>query len=190
MLHVAVVSMMGQYNHLIARRVLQLGHRATMVFDSSWLHEFGDYDAVIIGGGPARAPLLPQDFLERFRNFLNEYEGPVLGICLGHQAIARALGGEVVEAEKPEYGPMVVEVISEDPLFLGFPRRFKAWMSHNDEVRRLPPGFRHLAKSTMCRIQAMGSEDNRVYGVQFHPEVEHTQYGLQLFRNFLSMARR
>jgi len=182
--------MMGQYNHLIARRVLQLGCNATLVFDSSWLTDHREYDGVIIGGGPARAPLLPESFLSKFRVFLREYNGPILGICLGHQAIARALGGVVEEALRPEYGPMTVEVIKENELFKGFPRKFKAWMSHNDEVVSLPLGFKHLARSDMCKIQAMGSSEGKIYGVQFHPEVEHTEYGLKLFKNFLNLVKR
>jgi len=188
MARVAIIGMKGQYNHLILRRVLELGHVGKLYVDMSWLDEYEDYDAIIVGGGPARAPFLESSFLEIFRKFLRRYAGPVLGICLGHQTIAAALGGAARVSEFPEYGPADVEVLVADPLFLGVPRRFRAWMSHNDEVSVLPPGFKRLARSDVCEIQAMG--DGRIYGVQFHPEVEHTAYGKLIINNFIALGEK
>jgi GMP synthase (glutamine-hydrolysing) len=110
---------------------------------------------------------------------------PVLGICYGHQLLATALGGAVGKGAKGEYGSATLEVLADDPLFSGTPRIQKVWMSHRDYVEKLPPGSLVLARTEDCEIAAFRLAGAGVYGVQFHPEVKHTEYGARILENFL-----
>ncbi|MHC4787814.1 MAG: glutamine-hydrolyzing GMP synthase, partial [Planctomycetota bacterium] len=112
-------------------------------------------------------------------------EVPVLGICYGMQLLAHMLGGAVRKASSREYGPAVLEVDEPGLLFADCGGVLDVWMSHGDQVARLPEGFRKLAHTSTCPVAAMGDPDRRFYGVQFHPEVVHTPAGLDVFRNFL-----
>ncbi len=111
---------------------------------------------------------------------------PILGICYGMQLLAREFGGELVKLDRPEYGPAMLTVTeSRSPFFASVPERSRVWMSHGDSVVRLPPGFAALASTERCKVAAMGDAQRRIYGVQFHPEVAHTEYGRAMLENFL-----
>ncbi len=109
---------------------------------------------------------------------------PVLGICYGLQWIAHTLGGRVQRAERREYGPADLELRDGSPLFAGFPKRLKIWMSHGDNVLELPPGF-HLTGATGNSLSAAEDPPRRIFAVQFHPEVRHTERGTEILRNFV-----
>ncbi len=112
---------------------------------------------------------------------------PLLGICYGMQLIAHRLGGELVKLDRAEYGPAVLRIDdARSPLFAGVPRESRVWMSHGDSVVRLPSGFTSLASTERCAVAAMGDATRKVYGVQFHPEVVHTEHGRVILENFLS----
>lgn len=179
----------GQYNHLIFRRVLELGFDARMIPLESDLLGLGDVGALVIGGGPGRLSF-GGGVSERLKGFFDRLEVPVLGICYGHQLLAHLYGGIVAPSPKPEFGPAQVKVLVRDHLFEGVPDTFTAWLSHNDEVAKLPEGFKVLASSRECAYQAIKNRDRLMYGVQFHVEVEHTQYGREILRNFLGLAKR
>ncbi len=136
---------------------------------------------LILSGGPASVyeEGAPQVDPEVLRSGV-----PVLGICYGMQQIAHHLGGEVAPAGRREYGPAVLEVSDPDRLFAGLPSELPVWMSHGDQVRRLPPGFRVLASSPNSPIAAFAGEGG-VLGIQFHPEVVHTPQGRDIIRNFV-----
>ena len=184
---VAVVYLGGQYNHLIARRVRELGANP-MLLDQSALSR-ASYDCIIAGGGPHR---LPGDLeaLSMLADHVARISAPFLGICLSHQLLALVYGGRVAASLTPEYGGVDVEIIEPDELFEGLPGRIRVWESHNDEVVDMPRGFQLLASSRTCRIQAMKHGSKPLYGVQFHPEVRHTQHGLRILSNFLKTCRR
>ncbi len=111
---------------------------------------------------------------------------PVLGICYGMQLVTRHFGGELHKLERAEYGPAVLRVdAGSSPLFAGVPERTRVWMSHGDSVTRLPRGFAALASTERCAVAAIGDERRRIYGVQFHPEVAHTEHGKAVLENFL-----
>lgn len=110
---------------------------------------------------------------------------PLLGICYGMQVTAYLLGGKVTRNGVREYGGAQFEKIQVSPLFAGLPQRFRVWMSHGDSVTRLPAEFVKLGKTGHLSIAAMGHEARRIYGVQFHPEVEHTPLGKKILENFL-----
>ncbi|MGC9020426.1 MAG: glutamine-hydrolyzing GMP synthase [Candidatus Methanodesulfokora sp.] len=169
----------GQYNHLIARRVSELGYNVILLPLGS---SVGDADGVIIGGGPgSTVESVPEVKLPNV---------PLLGICYGHQLIAKLMGGNVGRAKKPEFGPFEVTVLEKDVLFQGVPEKFVAWMSHRDEVTKIPPDFLRLASSENCLYQAIRHEKRDIFGVQFHPEVSHTQHGMRILKNFLEITRR
>ncbi len=190
MARVLVVSLRGQYNHLIQRRLRELGAEADLVdyerVDGRLVEE---YDCVVYGGGPYRVPG-DVDKLSNLLELLVKPPRPTLGICLSLHLMVYANGGEVGPAEHPEFGGVEVEVLEEDLLFRGLPKRFLAWESHNDEVKRVPEGFRVIARSETCPVQAIVDESRGLYGVQFHPEVGHTQHGREIFANFLTACRR
>jgi GMP synthase (glutamine-hydrolysing) len=110
---------------------------------------------------------------------------PVLGICYGHQLMARQLGGTVMQADKREYGATALEVLGAPALLKDVPRRASCWMSHGDTVLESPPDFRVTARTAATPVAAMASDARRLYGVQFHPEVKHTPFGRDVLRRFV-----
>jgi GMP synthase (glutamine-hydrolysing) len=178
----------GQYNHMICRRVSELKYDVRLRSLETPLYEMRDASAFIVGGGPGRLGL-GDHASQNLSVVLKEAQQPVLGICYGHQFIAQLFGGKVVSASQPEFGPAEVRVIKKDEFFDSVPKRFTAWLSHNDEVAVLPTGFAALAESDNTKYQTIRSADSRVYGVQFHVEVEHTQFGAQMLNNFLRTSK-
>ncbi|ABP51323.1 MULTISPECIES: glutamine-hydrolyzing GMP synthase [Pyrobaculum] len=178
---ILVVNLGGQYAHLIARRIREIGAYAEIASYDSVLEvaKSDEVKAIVLSGGPAsvyepNSPDLPVDLL-----YLGK---PVLGICFGHQWIAKKLGG-VVERGKGEYGKTMVRILSSDPLFEGWEAEEVVWMSHSDYVKEVPSGFQVLAVSENGYVAAMRS--GHIYGVQFHPEVRHTVKGIRLLENFV-----
>ena len=182
---VAILDFGSQYSQLIARRVREAQIYCELFpFDAPEetvlaLHP----KAFILSGGPNSvydpgAPNLPQYIL---RSGL-----PVLGICYGMQLIARALGGQVVGSDQREYGRAEVQPVPGAKLLPTVP--FQAWMSHGDRVQALPDGFHASATSDNCPVAAMENPARRVFGLQFHPEVNHTQHGREILGAFLQVA--
>ncbi len=191
---VPVVYVKGQYNHLIARRLQELGVQSQLMPPStpiSKLEAMGA-DALVMGGGPQSVRSLDQltQELKDASNLMRETKLPMLCICVTHQLMATTFGGKTNLARKPEFGPVEVFVSEEDTILDGLKPSFTAWESHNDEVVAVPPGFKVLAASENCSIQAMLGEKRPVFGVQFHPEVSHTTRGLDVFKNFLRVVKK
>ncbi len=113
---------------------------------------------------------------------------PVLGLCYGHQWMAQALGGNVAPAKVKEYGSTSVEIM-EGVLFKSLPKRFTVWMSHGDEVAELPTGFVRTASTKDCINAAMVDADRRLFGIQWHNEVTHTEYGMEILRRFAELCK-
>ena len=109
---------------------------------------------------------------------------PTLGICYGLQFMTHHLGGRVAPAAAREYGHAEVEVIAETPLFHGMPQTLEVWMSHGDHAETMAPGF-HVVAKTANAVAAVANEPQKMWGVQFHPEVAHTRQGIELLRNFV-----
>jgi GMP synthase (glutamine-hydrolysing) len=183
----AIVANRGQYNHRIYRTLKYLraeSHLMKNDVTTEYLRGL-DLEGIVIGGGP---------FIEESGNsirIINELyrELPILGICLGHQLLAQVFGGEVSEAAIGEYADSTIIVDEEDQLLKGLGPSFKAWVSHKDEIKRLPKGFKRLAHSSTCDIEAMRHKELPLFGVQFHPEVEHTPRGPKIFKNFLELCK-
>jgi GMP synthase (glutamine-hydrolysing) len=190
---IPVVYVKGQYNHLIVRRLQELGVESQLVPPSTPLPklEAMGADALVMGGGPQSVrslESLPQE-LKDASNLMRETKLPMLCICVTHQLMATTFGGKTNLAKRPEFGPVEVYVKDEDTILTGLKPSFTAWESHNDEVVALPPGFKALASSDNCMIQAMRHERMSFFGVEFHPEVSHTPRGVDVFKNFLTVVR-
>jgi len=143
----------------------------------------GNPDGIILSGGPASlyakgAPRLQKGLIARAGV-------PILGICYGHQAIVHALGGKVERGGRGEYGRTDVMLSREDPLLEGIPKTHHAWMSHRDHVVKLPPGFHVVGASPAAPSCMIANPKMRLWGLQFHPEVEHTEHGARYLRNFV-----
>jgi GMP synthase (glutamine-hydrolysing) len=184
---IAIIANRGQYNHRIYRTLKYLGAESRLIkndIDPSELRQLG-VSGIVVGGGPfLEESGNSQEIIEEFSE-----EIPILGICLGHQLLAKSFGGEVREATKGEYADAEIIVDDEDQILKGLGPSFDAWVSHRDEVVTLPKGFKRLAHSDSCEIEAMRHEKLPLFGVQFHPEVEHTPKGPLLFKNFLKLIR-
>ena len=180
-----IIDFGSQYNQLIARRVREANVFCEIVPPSISLSQIRtkNLKGIILSGGPASVyqPNAPKLDLELLRLGV-----PVLGICYGMQALAQGLGGRVHRASRREYGRAEL-FLSKTPgrLFRGVPRETISWMSHGDYVARFPKGFVKTAYTRSTHAAAFENAKDRVYGVQFHPEVVHTEYGQRILRNFL-----
>jgi GMP synthase (glutamine-hydrolysing) len=104
--------------------------------------------------------------------------------------MAKVFGGEVGKGSMGGYSEVKVRIVEDDELFSEIPREITVWASHMDEVKKLPEGFRRLAESDICKIEAMRHEKKPLYGVQWHPEVYHSQFGVELYRNFVEICKK
>jgi len=182
---VVVLDYGGQYSQLIARRVRECG-----VFSELLPHHVGAEEVarrkpkgLILSGGPAS---VYADGAPRLDPQLLELGIPVLGICYGMQLLAAKLGGRVEGAEVGEFGRSKLTVHEHGRLLAGLPAEQSCWMSHRDTVFAPPPGFTALASSSESPVAAFESQEQAVYGIQFHPEVVHTPYGQDVLKRFLS----
>jgi GMP synthase (glutamine-hydrolysing) len=176
----------GQYVHRIWRSLRELGTTSKIIPPKDTVSglESGVYGGIILSGGPTS---VYEDDLGLSKK-LFDFRLPILGICWGHQFIAQSLGGEVKYGDRGEYGYSEVVVEDEDEVLKGMPKRFQAWVSHRDEVVKLPPDFKALAHSDVCKIEAMRHIGEPIFGVQFHPEVFHTQNGKLILKNFVGVC--
>ncbi len=166
---------------MIARRIRELGVYADVVASDTPAPELKTRRGLVISGGPASVleagcPDIDPAILK--------LGVPVLGICYGHQLLARHLGGTVEKGERGEYGIAQLEVTSADPLWQGV-ERSRIWMSHFDTVSKVPAGFEVIGSSAVSGVAAMSDTARRLFGIQFHPEVVHTQAGRQILENFV-----
>lgn len=189
---IPVVYVKGQYNHLIVRNLKELGVDSKLLSPSVPLEQLESMtpDALVMGGGPqsVRSPDKLTGELAHAARLIRQVKLPMLCICVTHQLLATAFGGVTEAARKPEFGPVEISVLEEGQILEGLGPSFTAWESHNDEVVRKPDGFRVIAKSTNCSVEAMRHEKRDIFGVQFHPEVSHTTKGVDLFKNFLGIV--
>ncbi len=189
---IPVVYCRGQYNHLIKRMLTELGVETGIIkptqITKMSIFDLNKIDAVVIGGGPQT--VTGNQELEPVRDLLKCILIPALCICVGHQLLADTFGGAVKKAQNPEFGPISVYHYGGSELFKGVPSPFDAWSSHNDEIDLVPTGFNTTAYSNNCSVEAIEHKSRLLFGTQFHPEVSQTQYGKQIFRNFLSVVKK
>ncbi|MDE1798293.1 MAG: GMP synthase subunit A [Candidatus Micrarchaeota archaeon] len=188
---VSIINLGSQYTHVIWRTCRELGVEGVIQQPTVPAADADFFDAFILSGGPASAPEMPITQPHRLiaETASGKSEKPVFGICLGHQLITHVLGGKVEKGPSAEYGVSEIEVDKPGTLLAGVPPKFRAWVSHFDEVTRAPDGFEILAHSATCKIEAMEHVSRPLYGVQFHPEVWHTQHGEKILENFLKTVK-
>jgi GMP synthase (glutamine-hydrolysing) len=181
---VVVVDFGAQYAQLIARRVREAHVYSEIVSrhtDAATMKEMAPA-GIIFSGGPAS--VYADDAYGADPEILN-LGIPVLGICYGHQLLANLAGGKVARTNNAEFGRTAVQVHPDSVLLEELSADMTAWMSHRDEVTDPPPGFRTTASSLGSRVAAMEHPARSLYGVQFHPEVSHTERGQEVFKRFL-----
>lgn len=184
---IVVVDFGGQTAHLISRRLKELGCKTEVITPEHALKDVGKYkpQGIILSGGPASvygedAPTIDKKIFS--------LHIPLLGICYGQQLTAKLVDGEVISGKK-EYGPAELEIGNlKLKITRGLPKRFTVWMSHGDEVISMRSDFIIVGSSNHVPYAFVANEKEQLYGVQFHPEVEHTEYGTQILKNFISIC--
>lgn len=181
---IAIIDFGGQYTHLIARRIRNLGVYSE-IYNPEDFHWVESIKGIIFSGGPQSVNAKD---CYRIDFDLKSSTVPVLGICYGHQMVASMLGGTIESGENTEYGFTKIDCLNNSNLFSGLEQEQHVWMSHGDHVASLPDGFRVTAKSDTIKIAAYQSNDGRFYGFQFHPEVTHSVNGQLMLDNFLKQC--
>ncbi len=182
---ILVLDFGGQYNQLIARRVRDHHVYAEILPYTAELDKIraADYKGIIFTGGP-NSVFDPES--PHYTREILSLGIPVLGICYGCQLMAWMAGGQVETAEQSEYGKIQLHIGQADSaLFADVPETSTVWMSHTDRIIQVPAGFAITAATDACPVAAMENAEQKLYGVQFHPEVTHTQYGDKVLENFL-----
>ena len=174
----------GQYNQLIARRVRECNVYSEVVPYNISLEKIKEKNpkGIIFTGGPSS--VYGKD-APRCAEGLFDLGIPVLGICYGMQLMTYSLGGKVAKAEKREYGTTDVSIDNNSLLFQGFEKQNGFLMSHTDFVEKVPEGFKNISSTLSCPNAAMENAENKLYGIQFHPEVNNSVNGTQVIKNFL-----
>ena len=174
----------GQYNQLIARRVRECNVYSEVVPYNISIEKIKEKNpkGIIFTGGPAS--VYGEDSPKCYEEIFN-LGIPVLGICYGMQLMAHTLGGKVTSANTREYGETNVNLDNTSPLFQGFDNTNIFLMSHTDYVEKVPDGFKKIADTPVCPIAGMENSERKLYGIQFHPEVNNSKNGIQVIKNFL-----
>jgi GMP synthase (glutamine-hydrolysing) len=183
-----VVDNGGQWTHREWRVLRYLGQETQIVDNKVPVEELkaANLDGLILSGGAPRVGV--DGKLGACDTYLDGLDIPIMGICAGHQFMARHFGGEAAPGKTPEFGAVEMKVLKEGEILKGVPSPTTVWESHHDEVSVVPKDFEVLAESATCPVQVMRHKTRPLFGVQFHPEVEHTQAGLTMFRNFVAIC--
>jgi GMP synthase (glutamine-hydrolysing) len=183
---IVILDFGGQYAHLIGNRVRRLGFFSEIRDADTEAHLLKEAAGIILSGGPQSVydTGSPQADTSIFALGI-----PILGLCYGHQWIAHALGGKVEPGKTKEYGSTYITLEENaGELFQGLPKEFTVWMSHGDEVTKLPSGFFRTVSSPDCAIAAMEHTQKKIFATQFHLEVTHTQHGQEILDRFVKLC--
>ncbi|MCW4043774.1 MAG: glutamine-hydrolyzing GMP synthase, partial [Candidatus Bathyarchaeota archaeon] len=185
---ILVLDFGGQYAHLIARRIREMKVFSEVLHCDLTMHELKSKKSqmkirgIILSGGPSS---VYDETAPTFNIEVMKAGMPLLGICYGHQLIAKQVGGKVIPSKKNEYGIIFVTIDKSTGVLNGLEKTEKVWMSHGDTVLELPEEFQILAHSDSSPVAAFRHENLRIYGLQWHPEVVHTEKGNMMLRNFV-----
>ena len=183
-----VVDNGGQWTHREWRMLRYLGVDTKIIENTTPLSELRQLDGLLLSGGAARVGLSGE--LGNCAAYLG-LEVPILGICAGHQFMARFYGGDARESPEPEFGAMEIELEgSGGVIFARTNKSQTVWESHNDEVHEVPKGFFITASSPSCKVQGMENEIGDRFGLQFHPEVNDSEFGKEMFENFVEVCKK
>lgn len=174
----------SQYTQLIARKIRENGVYCEIFPYSTPMDKIKDFlpDAIILSGGPSSvydkgAPVISREIFD--------IRVPFLGICYGMQFMAYSFSGDVRPAKNREYGYSRLNIKEKSPLFMGINKSSMVWMSHGDTIAGFPEGFKVTSSTENCPVSSFENEEKKLYGLQFHPEVSHTEFGDAILRNFL-----
>ena len=186
--NIIIVDFGSQVTKLIARRIRDLGVFSQIIpFNNLKEKSFkiSEVKGLIFSGGPSS---VGNENAPEIKNFVYKLNIPILGVCYGLQLICRDFGGQVKLSKEREFGKTKVKILKNSPLFKNAyikGNQYKVWMSHSDKVIKMPDGFEVLANSTSCSSVIIQNLNKKIFGVQFHPEVVHTQKGDILLKNFI-----
>ena len=182
-----VVDNGGQWTHREWRMLRYLKVDTKIIENTTPISEIRELDGLILSGGAARVGLTGE--LGNCEAFLG-LDIPILGICAGHQFMARHYGGDARESPKPEFGAMEINLINGGgKIFAGTNEIQTVWESHNDEVHEVPAEFFITASSPSCEVQGMENKNGDRFGLQFHPEVNDSEFGKEMFENFVQVCK-
>jgi len=182
-----IIDFGSQYTHLIGQKIRLLGVYTEIIYPDEFNSNPSKYSngcGYILSGGPKS--VLNTNSPDIDLDILISYNKPVLGICYGHQLIAYKFGGKVVKGKSGEYGPTSFNISFSSKLFDNIPKNFKVWMSHWDTVVNPPEGFRVIGSTEYTKVAAMEHVKYPIASIQFHPEVKHTDYGIEILKNFIT----
>jgi GMP synthase (glutamine-hydrolysing) len=185
---VPVIDNGGQWTHREWRVLKYLKVETEILPNTTPIDEI-KADGLVLSGGAASVDV-EYEKLGRLGEYFDKATVPILAICVAHQFMGQHYGGRVGKAVTGEFGKTEITVDDHDEILAGLPAKFTAWESHNDEVKEMPDGLVRLAHSEACVSEAMRHRSKPFFGVQFHPEVEHTEHGEAIFKNFLSICRK
>jgi len=180
---IVVLDFGSQYSHLICRRIREFSVFAELVPYNITLEDLQKHNpkGIIFSGGPSSvydsdAPIPDEGIFDM--------NLPLLGICYGHQLIVKKYGGKIKKANK-EYGSSLLTIDNDQDLLNGVGESVRAWMSHGDEAEEIPHGFQVIGHTEKSKAAAIASDEKSIYGIQFHPEVVHTEQGTEILKNFV-----
>ena len=181
---IAILDFGSQYSQLIARRIREQNVYCELVRFDTPVAKLAERkpSGIILSGGPAS---VYEKNAPHCDAALFDLKLPVLGICYGMQLTAQLLNGHVQPGQSREFGPAKIDVIAADTLLKDMPATLDVWMSHGDQVQKLPEGFKAIASTQTCPVAAMAHPGRRIFGLQFHPEVVHTPRGKDILRRFV-----
>ena len=184
---ILIIDFGSQFTQLIARRIRELGVYSEIISHKKLNSKLNKsrIRGIILSGGPLN---VYQSKKVKFRKELFEWNIPILGICFGHQVISKELGGKVKKAKHREFGLAKLKRINKSKLTQNFFNKNglnKVWMSHADEVTKLAKGFKVIAKTETSKFSIIENSSKKLYGIQFHPEVTHTERGKIILKNFI-----
>ncbi len=185
---ICIIDMGSQYTHLIARRIREHGVYSEILPNDISIVELKQHKpiGIVLSGGPSSVyeENSPQ-LAEKFLNYTINEKIPILGICYGFHLIIHHLGGKIKPFTNKEYGKTKLIILQSKKLLDSLEKEEIVWMSHGDQVKIMPEGFEVIAKTSTCPIAAYANDNLRLYGVQFHPEVIHTEKGGTILENFI-----
>jgi len=183
-----VVDNGGQWTHREWRMLRYLGVDTKIIENTTPIDELRQLDGLLLSGGATRVGLTGE--LGNCGAYLG-LKIPILGICAGHQFMARYYGGDARESPEPEFGAMEIKLVENGGvIFAGTDETQTVWESHNDEVHIIPDGFFITASSPSCGVQGMENENGDRFGLQFHPEVNDSEFGKEMFENFVEACKK
>ena len=188
MVKILVIDNGGQWTHREWRTLKYLDVQTKIIPNNIPVEDILDEkpNGIVLSGGSPRIGLNGE--LGNCGELIDKSDFPIVGICAGHQFIARHFNGKVEPSKIPEFGSVELTLIKKDSLLKKLPEKSIIWTSHNDEITEMPNDFINLAESENCKFQIIKHKNKKIYGIQFHPEVEHTEYGIQIFKNFIEIC--